>query len=341
MAQDHDYARPSMADVGRVANVSAQTVSRYFTGVGYVSDATRARITAAVEELGYIPNRTARNLRAERTDSIGVLLVGALNFGSSNVLRGIGRGARSENISVVITQLDLEDQVAEGWETAALTALEHFLAIGVDGIILSSAIPGVERVLEGWSARTAVVTVAEAPGHESDPRASDSYRAAYEACRHLISLGHREIAHIAGPPTRVEAHKRERGYADAMTEAGLQPLLIAHALDWGADSGFRAGLQCDPGAFSAVVAANDEIALGFMHALEARGLRAPHDYSIVGIDDMAEAVHFSPPLTTMRLDFLALGEATYRRLRSLIIGGEIPTVPHEPRLIVRESTRAL
>lgn len=82
--------RPSMADVGRLANVSTQTVSRYFTGVGYVKAETRERITAAIEELGYVSNQSARTLRTSRTNSVGVLTMGAFSYGSAGVLTGLG-----------------------------------------------------------------------------------------------------------------------------------------------------------------------------------------------------------------------------------------------------------
>jgi DNA-binding LacI/PurR family transcriptional regulator len=111
------------------------------------------------------------------------------------------------------------------------------------------------------------------------------------------------------------------------------------ANDWSSISGYRAGELADPSTFTGVFAANDEIALGFMSALERRGTRAPHDYSIVGVDDMPSAAYFSPPLTTMRLDFRALGIATFKMLHHQILTGE--RGQHyvvEPELVIRDST---
>jgi DNA-binding LacI/PurR family transcriptional regulator len=151
--------RPSMVDVGRAANVSAQTVSRYFTGSGYVSKEARLRIAGAIDALGYVPSRAARSLRATRTDTIGVLTVGAFNYGSSGVLTGIGRAAHGAHVSVNIAQLDLPDAASTGWEAEAQRSLAQFESMRVDGLILSSPVPGFEQHLEGWHAASPGVVV--------------------------------------------------------------------------------------------------------------------------------------------------------------------------------------
>ncbi len=310
-----------MVDVGRVANVSAQTVSRYFTGTGYVSDAARTRIALAIEQLGYVHNRAARNFRAQRTDSIGVLAIGALNYGSSGILTGIGHAARAADVTVMIAQLDIPDDAEAGWEDEARRALHHFLSAGVDGVILSSPVPGVESLLHGWTANTPVIGASELQRLAGAPAATHSWSAALQATQHLLDLGHTRVLHVAGPKTRNEARERERGYLDAMARAGLEPLVVDISADWSSQSGHDAGHACDPQRFTAVFAANDEIALGFMSAMESRGLHAPVDYSIVGVDDMPTTAYFSPPLTTMHLDFAALGAAVFAEIRQEVLSG--------------------
>ncbi|CAH0140395.1 LacI family DNA-binding transcriptional regulator [Microbacterium sp. Bi128] len=331
-------ARPSMADVARVANVSAPTVSRYFTGSGYVSAETRERIAAAVDALGYRVNQAGRNLRLQRTNSVGVLALGALNYGSAGVLTGLSLAARAADYTLNIIELDL-DYDAIGWEKEAARALDHFLSMPVDGIVLSTPVRGAEALIDTISRNTPVITVSELP-HSRDASAStQSHTAGYEATRHLIALGHERIVHLAGPSTRNEAAERERGYRDAMREVNLAPDVVDVAVDWSSASGFRAGQLVDPATFTGVFAANDEIALGFLSAMEKRGLRAPHDYSIVGVDDMPTAAYFSPPLTTMRLDFRTLGDHTFRMLHHEILTGERPRhLVVEPQLVRREST---
>ncbi|BDZ65307.1 LacI family DNA-binding transcriptional regulator [Agromyces mangrovi Wang et al. 2018] len=331
--------RPSMADVARLAGVSTQTVSRYFTGTGYVGDDTRERVAEAIDELGYRRNLSARNLRAARTDTIGVLTMGALNYGAASVLTGLSLAAREAEVTLSISQLDLDFE-AIGWEAEARRALDHFLSIPVDGIIVSTPIRDADAMLGDIEQSTPVVVVSERPILPEHAATMHSYTAGHQATRHLIELGHRRILHVAGPGTRNEAQAREQGYRDALAEDALEPLVAGDATDWNAGSGHRAGLAADPDAFTAVFAANDELALGFMSAMDRRGIRAPGDYSIVGVDDMPSAAFFSPPLTTMRLDFRELGVQTFRMLHQEIVTGE---KPHhfvlEPELIVRESTR--
>jgi DNA-binding LacI/PurR family transcriptional regulator len=124
-----------------------------------------------------------------------------------------------------------------------------------------------------------------------------------------------------------------------MVAAGTDPVVVEGADDWSPRSGFGAAQALDPADFTAVFTANDEIALGFMSAMERRGLRAPVDYSIVGVDDMPSAAFFSPPLTTMRLDFRTLGAQAFRMLhRELATGEPAGYYASEPELVIREST---
>ncbi|WP_406246707.1 LacI family DNA-binding transcriptional regulator [Microbacterium sp. M] len=340
MTTQRTPARPSMADVGRLAKVSTQTVSRYFTGVGYVRAETRERIAAAIDELGYIPNLSARSLRTQRSNIVGVLSMGALNYGGAAVLTGLGQAAREAEVMLMISQLDLDFE-AKNWEADARRAMDHFLSVQVDGVVLATPIPDVDRLLTGWNQATPVLTVSERPWTDESSASAHSRAAGAEATRYLIGLGHRRIVHIAGPATRNETFEREHGYLEAMAEAGLEPSVLSGATDWSPVAGRDAGLAIDPTSFTAAFAANDEIALGFMNALEERGLRAPDDYSIVGVDDMPTAAYFSPPLTSMRLDFRGLGAATFRMLHHQILTGEHAAhYELEPELVIRASAAA-
>jgi DNA-binding LacI/PurR family transcriptional regulator len=327
-----------MSDVGRLAGVSTQTVSRYFTGVGYVSAETRRRISSAIDELDYVPNQAARNLRAAQTNTIGVLSMGGLNYGSAGVLTGLGLAARDADMALLIAQLDLDFE-ANTWEAEAKRNLERFRSARVDGIVLSTPIPGADHFLKSLTYDVPVITVSELPDSAESSAGTHSHAAGLGATRHLIGLGHREILHVAGPATRNEAAERRRGYLDAMAEADLEPHILDVATDWSSLSGFRAANAADPQNFTAVFAANDELALGFISGMSKRGVSTPADFSIVGVDDMPTAAFFSPPLTTMRLDFRALGAATFTMLHHRITTGE--HTEHyliEPELIIREST---
>lgn len=332
--------RPSMVDVGRRAGVSAQSVSRYFTGKGYVSDEARERITAAIDELGYVRNHVARNLRVSRTETIGVLCLGPLNYGNAEIVSGLSAEAQERGYSLIITQLELQRGDLDGLEQAR-RAIDRFLGFQVDGIVLTTPFPGTDLLLDRVAPDLPVVAMAartEHPEHTVVTTAS-SYSAGLQATRHLLGLGHTRILHLGGPPDRNETHERERGYRDALAEAGVAPLPVLPQQDWTAEGGHESGISVDPSTFTAIFAANDEIALGFMSAMRERGLRAPEHYSIVGVDDMPEAAYFAPPLTTMRLDFHALGRQTLGMMLARIRDGEpAHGFVIDAELVVRAST---
>lgn len=331
--------RPSMADVGRLAGVSAQTISRYYSGDGYVSEETRSRIAEAVASLGYVPNRAAGSLRALRTRTLGVLNVGELNYGAAQILSGISAAAREAGRTLMIAEVDAEPG-AEDWATEVRAALDHLLSAPVDGIIVSTALQGVEELLGAARARVPVVNLSERPRYGAEgPRRVSSVGG--DATRHLIGLGHTRIAHLVGPRTRVEALDRERGYLAAMAEAGLEPLLLEGAIDWWATSGALAADRMGELTATAVFAGNDELALGFLGRMQARGLEAPRDFSLVGVDDMPAAAFLHPPLTTIRIDFLAVGREAFAAAFQAVETGVVPEmVPLPAPLTVRSSTAA-
>lgn len=326
-----------MADVGRAAQVSAQTVSRYFTGTGYVSAETRARVEAAIAELGYRPNHAARNLRTNRSGTVGVLTLGPLNHGSSTILSGLAHSARHAGFPLLIAHLDIDmDDPSARVEVGR--SIDGFLSARVDGMVLSTPFLGAEDLLDQIWDTIPVVTISGRPRSSADTVDVDSYAAARGATEHLLGLGHRRILHVAGPADRNEAHERARAYHDALTEARLPALPVAHG-DWSAESGHAIGATVDPADFTAVFAGNDQMALGFMSALAGRGVLAPVDYSIVGIDDMPDARYFSPPLTTMFMDFHALGASAFEMVHHRISTGErLDRRVIAPVLRVRSST---
>lgn len=338
MGEIRPKRRASMADVARLVGVSTQTVSRYFTGVGYVRDVTRERIAAAIDELGYRPNQAARSLRSRTSNSVGLLLVGPINFGAVGVISGLSDAAREAGVMLPIAHIDLDFE-GRSWQAEAKRAIEHFLSAQVDAIIGSTVVPGVEDLISAEAAATPVLAISELARADYASVSMHSYVAGVRATQHLIDLGHRRIVHIAGPRTRNEAGERERGYRDAMTDAGLEPMVVSGALDWDAAAGRDAAARMDPNEFTAVVAANDEIALGFMSAAARRGLFAPGDFSIVGVDDMPEAEYFWPPLTTVRLDFPRMGREAFALIQQMIQTGERGThIDLDPTLVVRESS---
>lgn len=336
--QDAPARAPKMADVGRLAGVSAQTVSRYFTGTGYVSAPTRERIEAAVAELGYQLNHTARSLRVNATRTIGVLTTGPSLYGSWAVLSGLNQAAATAGYSLLTVQLeaDLTGAGVPGWMHGAL---DRFLSARVDGIVVSSSHPGIENLLERVWERVPVVLVSGSSWPLADSATVDSYEAGVLATEHLLRLGHDRVLHLAGPEGVNESAERERGYRDVLERAGLPVLPVARG-DWSAASGGAIGEAVDLGGFTAVFSGNDQMALGFMSALRARGRVAPDDYAIVGVDDMPDARFYTPALTSVAMDFVGLGRAALEMILHRIRSGErVPRRVLHPVLVERDSAR--
>ena len=330
--------RPSMTDVGRVAQVSAQTVSRYFTGRGYVGEQTRGRIEAAIEQLGYRPNHAARHLRSGRSHTLGVLAVGQILYGTAAILTGLASAARDLGYALMITQLDI-DIDGPGSPEEIRRALDGFLSARVDGLIMMTPYLGSEKLLDDVWESLPIVTVSGRPRQRVASVSIDSRAAGEEATRHLIALGHRRILHLAGPESRNEGHERAGGYHDALTHASLAPLPLVHG-DWSAASGHAAGRAADPATFTAVFAGNDQMALGFIAAMRERGLRCPADYSIVGVDDMPDAQYFDPPLSSMSMDFVSLGRTAIELLVDHIDSGVRPAGRTLPSTLVARASSA-
>jgi len=333
---DQEIPRPVMADVARLAGVSHQTVSRVLNGHPHVSPSTRASVLAAIRHLGYRPNTAARALVTGRTNVLGVISFDSVLYGPASMLYGIERAARP-GYFVAVASLPSLDR-------ASLTgAVERFLGQAVAGIIVIAPETGVVEALAGLSVGVPLVAVDCGGGVPMSSVKIDNVAGAVLATRHLLDLGHRTVHHIAGPDSWNDARDRVDGWRQALRAAGAPEPADLPRGDWSPQSGYEAGRQLAARPdVTAVFCANDPMALGFLRAAAEAGRRVPQDISVVGFDDVPEAAYFSPPLTTVRQDFGALGERALRLLMSQITaGGEAPPAPPVvPELIVRSSSAA-
>ncbi|MDN3311278.1 LacI family DNA-binding transcriptional regulator [Microbacterium oryzae] len=319
----------SAADVARLAGVSGQTVSRVANGSPRVDPTTRARVEAAMTQLGYRPNRSARALRTGRSGTIGVVVRTLASVGNTRMLEAVTAAASARDHAVlVVTLSETDDRVAADAAFAALR--DH----GVDGaVVLNEATPTIHDAAEpGFP----VVAVDADASDRFAAIASDHAGGAASATAHLLALGHRTVHHIAGPHGSLAARERERGWREALDAAGA-PVPEVLRGDWTAQTARRLadGLVADP-AVTAVFAANDQMALGALHAAHAAG---QHDLAVAGFDDVVDAAHYWPPLTTVAQDFEELGSTAIRLLLGLLDGE--PAAPHTvvpTRLVVRESS---
>lgn len=325
----------NMSDVAKLAGVSMQTVSRVINNKDQVSEDTHAAVRAAIEQLGYRPNPTARALASRRSRTIGVVSTGIAAHSLSKRLLAFNEAARAAGYQVSIFNFDdvKSDEVAQAVDALLQQRVEGLVLIAADRL----AIESIQKIDIG------VPFVAAESGGLSGPQSVsiDQFLGARLATRHLIDLGHQDIRHLAGPSRSLDALERLRGWQTEMSTAGL---LIHPPMecDWRAESGYLAGLQLakkENRGFTAVFSANDQMAVGLLHAFSESGIRVPEDVSVVGFDDNPESAHLIPPLTTIRQDFDELGRRIMSTLIALIEGTEpdVPTLT-TPELIVRQST---
>ena len=332
-----DGARvPVLADVARLAGVSSQTVSRVVNGAPHISPQTRGRVQQAIERLGYRPNAAARALVRGRTGLIGVIATSATYFGPTSILRTIEEAARAENLFV--TSVNLPTLTRELLDES----VEHFMRLLVEGIVI---IAGQDEAVDVAARhRRASVPLVLVEGDLSRAAWSvgvDQGAGARLATEHLLDLGHREILHLTGPLDWSEARARRDGWRAAMVAAGMRPPEPI-AGNWSLARGYAALQEVLASGATAVFAANDQLALGLLCALNAAGRSVPDDLSIVGFDDQPEAAYAIPPLTTIRQDFASVGRRAVETLRRAIAGEPgLSQSLIQPELVVRASTARL
>jgi len=336
-----DRKTPTIQDVARFANVSTATVSRTLSAPEKVSDGTRARVSEAIRVTGYTLNEAGRSLRRRTARTILVALPDIRNSFFSSILDAIEREAANRGYGVLVLNLYF------GHET--VRRLQNFLLSNrADGLLLLDGSVDTEtlQALAGQADSIPIVVACEEiPNSGFHTVLTDNVEAAERATEHLIDLGHRRIGHLLGPDHNVVSRDRLAGYSKALATAGLSP-----APEWqfrgnfDMESGYAAAARfLSMGSRpSAIFAANDESAIGFLSGLRQHGITCPRDISVVGFDDLGVATHYVPPLTTMRQPREAIGRMAAEALIDTVEAPEALMVPLRiilrSELIVREST---
>ncbi|RUQ84806.1 LacI family DNA-binding transcriptional regulator [Labedella gwakjiensis] len=334
-------ARATMKDVAALAGVSPKTVSNVVTGTVFVRPETVERVQAAMAELRFVPNLSARGLRNGRSGTIAVALPDLATPFSADLLHHIVEVAHERGFAVQV-----EETAAEpGREEELLSRARAHL---IDGLILNP-IRLEDSVVEHTEHLPPVVLIGEVEQQLTDRVLIDSRRASRDIARHLIARGARRIAVVGGDTERAEvatatSRVRLAGHLDGLAEAGIvrDQALEIDPFPWTTAAGAAAvdeligrGVR-----FDAVVAFTDSLAIGVLHALHARGVRVPEDVLVTGFDDVELSAYASPALTTVRLDRRAFAEEALRLLEDRMSARTAPpravTVPYE--IIVRAST---
>ena len=329
----------TMNDVARVANVWIATVSHVINGTRFVSAERVERVRAAMDELGYTTDATARSLRVGRTDTLGLVIPDNSNPFFAALARGIEEAGFEAGYTTILANSN-ERPDREHRYVSTLVSKR------VDGLILSPS-RGDHRTLTRLlrNARMPIVVVdREVDLPNADVVLYDNEGGSYEAARHLLELGHTSIGCVAGPADATSAAERVKGFRRAIAAARLE--LPEHAVVE-ADFHFSGGREATARLlntnerFTALVAGNDLMAAGAIRELHERGLSVPRDVSVIGFDDAPLAEMISPALTTMRQPLQEMAHTAVSLLLGRIAGSDgaaatrhvLPT-----SLVVREST---
>lgn len=321
-------------DVAQACGLSIASVSRALNGQAGVSPSTAERIVRIAGELGYQPNEVARSLVAKSTQTIALLVPDITNPFFPELVKGVQSVADENDLLLLL--LDAPRDAEE--LRPRLAALQRKQ---VDGILLvASELDG--RTEELFGDLPAVLLDRGRSGRH--PAVGiDQEAAGYAATRHLLDAGHRRIGHIAGPAGLSVAQARRAGWERALVEAGIAPEqdLVATG-DFEEEGGHRAGaalLDSDP-SITAVFAANDMSAIGFLALCAERGVSVPGDVSVVGLDGIELSRYTAPALTTVAQPIRELGEAACRSLLALIEGAPVADLILPTTLVAGASVRS-
>jgi LacI family transcriptional regulator len=333
-------SRPTIKDVAEKCGVHPSTVSRALSGAmsHLVAPEVAKRIRAAAAALGYQPNVTAAGLRTGRSGLIGVLAPDIADPGFPPILSGVTETLGAEGYATIVVDVGPD-------RSRQQELVDKLIARGVDGLVLATVTLTDPVVGHCLAASIPVVLVNRTDsGRKLSAVVTDDESGMRLAVEHLVGLGHRHIGHIAGPQEVSTGALRRAGFKGAATQAGLpaQSVMIEIARAYTRDEGRLAALRLLDAKLvpTAIVAANDLLALGIYDALGKRGLRCPADVSVVGHNDMPYVDMLSPPLTTVRIAQRSMGNQAARLLLDQITdpAARRERIVLEPSLIVRGST---
>jgi len=330
-----------LKDIAVVARVSVMTVSKALRDEPDVSDNTRARIRALAAQMGYVPDSSAQGLRTRTTKLFGLVVPATTNPVFARMVLAIEERAYELGYDLLIAHTlnkpDREEQV-----------LRRLLSRRVDGLFVTPVyrFEAEARIYKEIAARKVptVLLGPPAPFCKNFPGVEiEEQIASYNVTKHLLGLGHKNIAYFTGPTAAPWAHDRFEGYRRALREAGLQPD-DKYVFQSGntIEDGVNAALQmlnenCQPTAIQAV---SDLVAIGAATTLLQQGIRIPEDISVAGFGNILVAEHFRVPLTTVSQPKLRLGLAAVEMMMGLIRGESVPTRRLPAELVERKSTAA-
>lgn len=333
--------RPTLKDVAKAAGVHVSTVSRALDPKAshLITQQVRARVKAISSELNYRPNSVAYSLRTTRTRTIGVVIPDITNPIFPPIFRGIEDSLAAKGYAAIMVNTDGDPQREP-------TLIETLIARGVDGLIVASVVRQDDFILDTVRQGFSVVTVNRRVDDSSVPSVTnDDDFGIKRMMTHLVALGHRDIANIAGPLSLSTGRLRYDAFVSHRAEMGLprDDALISVADGFNEAEGERCAEQilASGAPFTAVLCANDRLAIGAIAALRRRGLNCPRDVSVTGFNDMAFVDRIDPPLTTIRIQHYEIGRNAAQILLSRLDSDAPQPVVHKVmpvELVVRGSS---
>jgi len=320
----------TMSDVATNAGVSPTTVSRVLNGGYPVAEPTRLQVEKVVRDLGYIRNAHAQALRGTSTGVVGVIIHDVADPYFSEIVAGIQEVAAANHRLVVLCN-SLRDPATE------LQYVQMLRGQRVDAIILTGGaiedaayLRAIRQDASALKQQGARMVICGRYSSVTTPTVlPDNRRGGELITKHLIGKGHRRIVEIMGPSNFSTTEERSAGHRSALAEAGIEadPRLAVHC-GFTRDGGYEAtrSMLSSGAAFTAICAANDQMAVGALAALREAGLRVPEDVSLVGFDDIPTIRDLLPRLTTIRVPMREMG----RRSMQIAIDGDA----HRPRVVV-------
>ncbi len=330
--------KPTIAMVAAQAGVAVSTVSRFLNG-HYVSPEVRARLAQVIEVLGYSRSWTARNLSLGRRGSIGVVVDSIEDPWFVQVLLGLEEELASRDSSLMLASLELLGR----YDPARV--FEWIRDHRIDGMVLAKTQRRDRPILHA-AAQARIPVVAVAP----DERLPDvqvlhcnNIEAGSQVAEHLVDLGHTWVAFAGGPPHSLDSRHRLRGVREGLERRGLKldPAMIFSCGGWELEAGttFAQSLLGRPLPMTAIIFANDALALGFLRVAHERGVRVPQDVSVTGFDGLPLGALSWPSLTTVAQPIRDMGRVACRRLFEAIVQpGSVEQIQFRMTLLPRESS---
>lgn len=333
---------PTIAEVARAANVAASTVSRVLNG-GYASADVKARVEKVMNELGYTPSPTARNLKMGRTGIIGLVVETTQGFWFTEILQGVEQELSDKRVSVALCSLSLTGQYDSSAVEAWITERR------IDGIIFCGNSEKERPLVEkAHAAGLPVVFVApDDRGVEGFSVRARNREAGRRVAQHLLELGHRKFQFAGGPRISIDSQERLEGMREALAESGfeLKEENVSFGRDYQPESGLHAASawlalprQSAP---TAVVMGNDAMALGFLRGVQSAGVQVPEQLSVAGFDGVPEGKLWWPGLTSAKQPAREMGRLACRAILESIEkdeGPEVGSLEMPIEIIVGEST---